>query len=570
MGRPKSRPSGLTRRHFLQGAGGAGTFLAGPWLSGCEGDGAGRAPGTGSPFGHGVASGDPLHDRVILWTRVTPPNELPVKVHWRIARDPRILDVVAEGEVVTGPERDYTVKIDAAGLRPDTTYYYRFSSGNERSRIGRTRTLPLGETERLRLAFVSCASYPHGFFNAYARLAERTDLHAVIHLGDYIYEYGNGPGQYGADVQAGGRRYRPDGEILTLSDYRTRHAWYKRDQDLQALHAQHPVIATWDDHEITNDAYRNGAENHTEDTEGPWPLRTAMALQAYYEWMPIRTRNADNPALSYRGFEFGDLAALSMLETRLLARAAQASSAAASEEINDPERRLLGDPQFQWLNDRVDNATAQWHLLGQQVMFGQLRLLGLPELQRLLPPSALDSLFDRLPLVGTGGVLLNPDQWDGYRAARDRMFDLIAGRDNMVVLTGDIHTSWAMDLSRDPSNPVTYNPLTGDGSLGVEFVAPSVTSPGLDELAPVQDLIRLNNPHVRYVDLSEHGYVLLDIDRERVQAEWWYVDDILTSDAGGRMAAAYRVEHGSNRVRSASGTSAPIADAPAPAPAPNR
>lgn len=571
MGKPTRRASGFSRRHFLQGAGGAGALLSAPWLGGCNSGGSGREPGSAPTFAHGVASGDPLADRVILWTRVTPASPGPVTVQWELAHDPGMTDVVAGGEVRTGPERDYTVKLDPAGLTPDTAYYYRFRAGGGRSRTGRTRTLPVGDIDRLRLAVVSCASYPHGFFNAYARIAERADLHAVLHLGDYLYEYGNAPGQYGADVQAGGRRYEPEAEILTLSDYRTRHAWYKRDGDLQALHAQHPVIAVWDDHETTNNSYRDGAENHTAASEGPWELRKAWALQAYYEWMPIRADDPGNLALAYRGFDFGSLATVSMLETRLLARVQPASSPAAADEINDPTRRLLGDTQFQWLANRVAGTAGRWHLLGQQVMFGQLRLVGLPELRQRLPLADVNDLLARLPLAGTGGVLLNTDQWDGYRAARDRVFELMSDSTNTVVLTGDIHTSWAMDLTPDPSDPLVYDPLTGNGSLGVEFVAPSVTSPGLDELAPVQDLIRLNNPHIRYVDLSEHGYVLLDIDAGRIQAEWWYVDDTLSPNAGERFAAAYVSDDGSNRLRPGpAAPSQPIAGAPLPAPGPDR
>lgn len=472
MGKPQQRP-GVSRRDLLRGA--AGALAVTPWLIACGGDG-GQAPGSGAMFSHGVASADPLADRVIPWTHVTPVDYGPMPVDWQIATDVDFDAVVAEGSAIAEPARDHTVKMDATGLTPDTVYYYRFLAAGTRSATGRTRTLPVGDTEGVRLAAVSCASLPHGFFSAYRRIAERDDLNAVVHFGDYIYEYGNDPA-----------------------------------------------------------------------TEGDWPLRRDAGLQDYYEWMPIRVTDPADRRVAYRRFRFGDLVGLSMLETRLLARSEPVGQADAGD-INDLARQLLDDAQFDWLRAGLQDSRTRWRLLGQQVMMGQLRLAGLPELMQL-PLPELDRLLGQVPLVGTGGVLLNPDQWDGYRAARQRLFELFAETGNVVVLTGDIHTSWAMDLQPDPF-PITGD-LFGGPPVGVEFVVPSITSPGLPQLQPARQLIRVNNPHIRYVDLAEHGYVIVDVDAQRVEAQWWYVDDILGLASGERLGATIHTEHGTNRLATA-------------------
>ncbi len=559
--RQRPRKRGLSRRDFLRRAGAASSALvAAPFLPGCTANG-GRDSGDGGAgqveFRHGVASGDPLSDRVILWTRVTPSEARTLTGEVVVALDTALSQVVQRSGFSTGPERDYTVKVDQDGLQPGTTYYYRFSVGDVQSPIGRTRTAPEGGIDRLRIGVVSCSSLAHGYFSAYKALARRADIDVVLHLGDYIYEYGTG--EYGSV-----REYEPAHEIVSLDDYRTRHAQYKLDPDLQEVHRQHPFITVWDDHETTNDSWRDGAENHTEGTEGSWPQRKAWGIQAYQEWLPIRVPDAANPQRIWRQFRYGDLVELVMLDTRLYGRDQQAGLTDAAS-INDDSRHLLGDEQLQFLSDALSTTPARWKLLGQQVMFGQLRILGLPELSVLtgLPIEALQDLINGLPVVSTGGLIINADQWDGYRAERARVFDLIesVGGGNVVVLTGDIHTSWGMDLSRDPSNPLVYNPLTGAGSLAVEFVATSVTSPGLDQLASVQDLLRVLNPHMKYVDLARKGYLLLDVTTERVQGEWWYSDTIASSSEVESFGTALLVADGSNHLTAADGPSAASATA---------
>ena len=275
-------------------------------------------------FKHGVASGDPGQDRIIIWTRATPEGGGDVPVRWIVARDRDLKAVVQTGEITTTAERDYTVKIDVQGLRPNQRIYYGFLCGNRRSPIGKARTLPRGGVDELKLGVVSCSNYPFGFFNVYEALAKRTDIDAIVHLGDYIYEYGlNGfGGETGLQL---GRLPKPETEIITLGDYRARHAQYKEEPELQAAHAACPWIVVWDDHEVANDSWNGGAENHNpENNEGDWGARKRAALQAYYEWMPVRDPVAGGAFEAInRSFQFGDLCTLVMLETRLLARTKQ-------------------------------------------------------------------------------------------------------------------------------------------------------------------------------------------------------------------------------------------------------
>jgi alkaline phosphatase D len=502
-------------------------------------------------FRYGVASGDPRHDAVTLWTHVTPRGRgevVPVK--WLVASDPWCRRIVCSGRVLTDAGRDFTVKVAPDGLDPGVTYYYRFESQGARSPIGRTRTLPVGDLARLRLAIASCSNYPYGFFNAYALIARRADLDAVLHLGDYTYEYANGT--FG-DGTALGRIPRPDRETVSLADYRERHATYKSDPDLQEAHRQHPFITVWDDHESTNNAWRDGAENHQPETEGDWETRKARSIQAYYEWMPIAEgRRGERPI--FRRFRFGRLADLLMLDTRLYGRDEQAASPADVATINDPSRQLLGAAQEQWFLERLTRSQAreaQWRLVGQQVMFAQLSL-------------------------DFGRSIANADQWDGYRPARDRVLTHLAeqGIDNTVVLTGDIHSSWGNDVSRNPFDPAQYDPATGRGSLGVEFVAPGVTSPflfpdtpeGAAQAAAAALQVRAISPHMKWIELFRRGYLLLDVDRDRVQGEWYYVRALRERLVAEDYGAAYATATGANHLVAATGPSAARGDAPDLAP----
>jgi alkaline phosphatase D len=460
---------------------------------------------TGGPFRHGVASGDPMGDSVVLWTRVTTEQTGAVDVGWTVARDAAMSQVVARGTTRTGAERDHTVKVIPSGLDPGTTYYYRFDALKLRSPIGRTRTLPRENVSHVRLAVASCANLPFGYFNAYARIAERRDLDAVLHLGDYLYEYENG--RYGDGTKLG-RIPAPNKEMIALADYRARHAQYKTDPDLQQAHRQHPWVVIWDDHEFANNTWKDGAENHNPDKgEGDWYPRRDAAVKAFLEWMPIREGAGSRQPLIYRTLSFGTLADLMMLDTRLIGRDQEAASREAIDVIESPTRNLLGVAQEQWLAGELTESVrvgTTWQLFGQQVMFA--------------------------PQTEPGKPTSNTDSWDGYRGARDRVFDMVEALKvpNLVVLTGDVHSSWAYDIPRRPFDG--YDPTTGRGSVGVEIVGTSITSPsnigagpdGEKQIAGIKDA----RPHLRYVDGRYRGYVIVDLTRERLQADYYAVSTI--------------------------------------------
>lgn len=507
----------LDRRSFLKGS--LATLAAG--CAGVPSPRNARLEPGGNPFLHGVASGDPLADRVLLWTRVSG-VEVAVPVDWRIARDPALEQVVQAGTLPAVPARDHTVKLDVVGLEPGTSYYYEFRALGQASPRGRTRTLPVGPTERLRLAFASCANLPFGYFNAYQLIARRADLDAVLHLGDYLYEYGNGT--YG-DGRAFGRIPEPDREIVTLADYRTRHAQYKRDPDLQEVHRQHPFVAVWDDHEIADNAWRGGASNH-DPSEGDWGRRRAAAVRAYLEWMPVREVFDGQRTRLQRSFRFGDLADLVMLDTRLYARDAQVERENETR-LRDPERSLLGPDQEAWLAATLRQSQRDgtaWRVLGQQVMLA--------------------------PLPASDGGIANPDAWDGYPASRERLLSSLEGGgvSDVVCLTGDVHSSWAFEVPRDPQ---VSSAAGARSPVLVEFTTPGITSPGRfsppEATRRAQELLT-RHPHLRWVDLHQRGYALLDLDRERAQAEWWFVETVEERLPAERFGRAYRTRAGESRL----------------------
>lgn len=472
-------------------------------------------------FRHGVASGDPLQDRVILWTRLSPrPATVePVAVDWLVATDAQLHDVVASGRAVTDAGRDYTVKVDATGLSPGSTYHYRFLSGEAASPVGRTRTLPVGTVDHMRLAFTCCSKYTAGYFHAYRGMAQRSDLDMVLHLGDYFYE----------DGKAGeiGRPHDPDHTLVTLADYRTRYAQHRSDPDLQACHAHHPWLCIWDDHEIADDCWQDGAAAHDPARDGPWEIRRAAALQSYHEWMPIRTVDPDNLAQGFRASSFGDLVDIIVWETRLFGRDQQAQGMLDYRAINDPKRTMMGFAQEAWLLEQLAGSTARWRLYANQTMFAQLHLINTMANNDLL----------HLPFDLPG----NPDQWDGYAANRQRLYDWwrALGLRNNIVISGDIHASWVSELSPAPGDPSQYDPLTGRGSYGVELVTPAATSGAAPELEPIASMARLLNTHIKYVDLAHHGYALLDVTKERCRGEYWYVDPITEPAFHERAAVAW-------------------------------
>jgi alkaline phosphatase D len=513
-----------------------------------------------SPFRHGVASGDPLPGAVVLWTRVTPTAAATpgsgvgprATVGWQVARDAAFESVVARGSVVTGPERDHTVKLDAKGLAPGSTYYYRFTLGQATSPVGRTRTAPAPQDSpaRLRLALVSCSNWEAGYFSPYRHLAARDDLDAVLHVGDYLYEYGTGEYANGRSNRVI-RAHEPAHEMVSLADYRQRHAQYKTDPDLQALHAEVPWVTTWDDHESANDAWSGGAENHQAD-EGDWATRKAVARTAYDEWMPVRlsgTAVAGDGVQVYRHLQFGRLADLTMLDLR--SYRSQQVTTTDPGSTGDPARTITGAAQMQFLKDRLVEDGAVWRLVGNPVMVS-------PVLFPPLAQSVAGPVADLTGILPRDGVAYNVDQWDGYTADRRELIDFLADRGvtNTVFLTGDIHSAWACEL---PVDPGSY-PLSR--TVGVELVATSVTSNNLDDLTgspprtsslAVEDAIRAGNRHVKYLDFDSHGYSVLTITRQETQMDWYVTSDRADQAATSTWSTGWKVAVGSNRLTAATG-----------------
>lgn len=496
-------------------------------------------------FTHGVASGDPMHDRVILWTRALPlnNNESQVSVSWELALDVNFHSVVATGMVTTSALRDFTVKIDAGGLEAATTYFYRFRSASATSSTGQTKTLPTGKTEIARLAIMCCANLPLGYFNAYQSVAERSDIDAVLHLGDYIYEYRRD--HYGAkSIEETGRILDPEEETVSLSDYRKRYACYRLDPDLQAAHARHPFIAVWDDHDSTNNSWKDGAKNHSAD-EGDWGERKLASQQAWFEWLPIRETASTANGKIYRTFEFGNLARLIMLDTRLIGRDRQLNYSqdlqldlSATSEGNEQlaeafrknklltqDRTMLGFEQEAWLAEQLATSKKQgqtWQLLGQQVVMGNVQV---PPFD----PDWLDAGMTPWPeregknmmseLVRLG-LPTNPDAWSGYPAARERLLrDVAQNASNAIVLSGDSHNAWGCALPH------------GEDIVAAEFAVQSVTSNGLEIHLPFnQDKIAESyieaNSEVLWADTHHRGYLTVTLTPDNAQAEWWVLDTV--------------------------------------------
>ncbi|WP_328746606.1 alkaline phosphatase D family protein [Streptomyces sp. NBC_00285] len=497
-------------------------------------------------FLHGVASGDPLPDGILLWTRVTPATDAvpgsglgpDTEVSWTVAKDKAFRAVVAKGSLTATAASDHTVKADIRGLTPSTDYWFRFSAGGTDSPAARTRTAPAADASvtGLRFGVVSCANWEAGYFSSYRHLAARGDLDAWLHLGDYIYEYGTG--DYGTrDTVV--RQHAPTHEILTLADYRTRHGKYKTDADLQALHAAAPVVAIWDDHEFANDAWSGGAENHTEGAEGTWTARQAAAKQAYFEWMPVRPAIAGT---TYRRLRFGKLVDLSLLDLRSF-RSQQV--AVGNGSVDDPDRTITGRAQLDWLKAGLKSSDTTWRLVGNSVMISPFAIGSLSA--DLLKPLA--ELLG-LPKEGLG---LNTDQWDGYTDDRRELLAHLRANAirNTVFLTGDIHMAWANDV---PVDAGTY-PLSA--SAATEFVVTSVTSDNLDDLVKVPEgtvtalaapIIQLANRHVHWVDTDRHGYGVLDITADRAQMDYYVLSDKTKADATSSWARSYRTRTGTQKV----------------------
>lgn len=489
-------------------------------------------------FNHGVASGDPLQKKVIIWTRVTPKNknyDCDIIVNWQISENDDFSNIANQGSFITNQQRDFTVKEDVTGLAPGKNYYYRFSVGDTYSAIGETKTLNANGKQPIKLAVASCSNYPWGYFNGYRAIAESGPYDAVIHLGDYIYEYEVGTYQ-SPNAEKMGRLVDPPHEIKSLSDYRRRYALYRADEDLQEVHRKYPFICTWDDHEFANNTYATGAQNHNEG-EGEWAPRRRQATKAYMEWMPVRVTDGD--LLTVRSFEFGDLVTLAMLDTRIVGRErpleygldvemdseGNPDYAGFHKRLETEERSLLGEMQEKWL-DKTLKMSAQrnvpWQILGQQIIMSYLTE---PPLDDVFSKSEIESFPGgeqlSMKIAKEYGGFYNPDAWDGYQPARRRVFDMFEKYDgNPIVLSGDTHCAWAMSLTDK----------MGGKHYGAEFAVQGITSPGRgDRLPKVKQVEQAYYDHLDHMALANikgRGYMTLSISAEETITNWYVVSTI--------------------------------------------
>jgi len=493
-------------------------------------------------FMHGVASGDPDTESVVIWTRVSNVDGQ-ADVDWRVATDASFRNVIAYGQYRTDASRDYTVKVVVDDLNPGQEYFYQFDVDGIRSPAGRTKTLPVGHVDRLVLAVATCSNYPFGYFNAYEVIANDPTIDLVVHLGDYIYEYGQ-DGYGGETGRRIGRDHQPPHEALTLGDYRQRHAQYKTDSSSKAMHARHPLIALWDDHETANNPWMGGAQNH-QDGEGDWGTRRAESLQAFYEWLPIRDPHSDSTREEYwRHYKFGDLASLITLESRHTGRSKQIdiddylndihSEADAqkfiSTVIGAPDRNLLSGKMKQFLADELTEsvrANRRWRIIGNQSVMAK-RIA--PNLDDPFFASLINDLVDGAKNMLNGltkhGSLELPvdlDSWNGYPVARENFYQISkdAGARDLLVLAGDSHSFW-QDALYDAAGE----------SMGVELGSTGITSPrslldlGQEGLRRFDELNAANNTEVVWTDGRYRGFIRLAIDHDGARADFVTVTNI--------------------------------------------
>lgn len=547
-------------------------------------------------FYHGVASGDPTQSAVIIWTRVTT-SKKSIEVSWDVSSDKEFNSIVASGIIETSAAKDYTVKVDVETLNAGTQYFYRFNSGDAESPVGQTQTLPVGAVASFKMGVCSCANFPGGHFNAYATMAKDKDIDVVVHLGDYLYEY-DALGYASAGAEAMGRVSEPLNEVSSLSDSRRRHAQYKADPNLQKLHSQVPFILSWDDHELANDAWKDGADNHDEG-EGDWSQRKANALQAYYEWMPIRAPKGRGLEKQWRNFEIGDLATLIMLETRLSARDEQVELSRdmryfqinfdisdvdnpvevetsdgseqfesfnlpydvsakepvaiknyarvkelssldklpkgivyypnikefTDEVLDDPERQILGEEQRQYLSQTLETSVSNnkpWQFIGNQTLIAKVDTPNLAENLTKAEKSKLPYWLKPILFWSRFGVPFGTDSWNGYGAEREWLIaEAEKKNSNMVVLTGDTHAAWGIDLESQGESDWR----------GVELGTTSISSPGLPESLGIKstkldNLLLQTNDNLQYSETGHRGYLTLDITSDQVKAEFHKISTV--------------------------------------------
>ncbi|MFL9844442.1 alkaline phosphatase D family protein [Flavobacterium rhizosphaerae] len=544
-----------SRRKFIQTTLlAAGGIMLAPNFISCESDD-NSAPDynpsdfTNKNFDHGIASFDPTSTSVIIWTRY---NRANAEIIWEVATDENFNTVIRTGKLTTDASRDYTLAVELTELEADKKLYYRFANTDDKaiSVTGETKTMPVNAAS-VKLAVCSCSNYQAGYFNVYDAMA-KSDADVIVHLGDYIYEYE--AGGYGATPENAslGRKHQPATEILSLEDYRTRYKQYRTDVSLQLAHQKKPFICVWDDHEIANDTYKNGAENHTEATEGSFEVRKQHALQAYSEFMPFSRQDESNNALIYRTVTIGGLVNLIMLDTRVIARHKQLDintyltaggfdAVSFMTDLSTPSRTLIGDTQRNWIINQINSSSAKWQVLGQQILMGKMyvpaELLlafgqpGFIEILTQLVTIKMRMLNNDPTLTPeetariTTTLPYNLDAWDGYPVDREIIYGSLNGK-KIITLAGDTHNAW-------------YNTLyTQNGAeVGVELATSSVSSPGFEiylgdvdaaTIASFEQAMTLLVDGLSYFDASRRGYVMATFTNADVKAEWVFVDTILS------------------------------------------
>lgn len=462
-----------------------------------------------APFLYGVASGDPLQNRVIIWTKVEAAANTPsVSLRWQVAADSLFQNIVQEGDVSAAQKSDYTAKVDVPDLQPGHRYYYRFiSTDGKISRTGKAQTLPGDSVKQFKLAVVSCSSIWAGYFNAYSRIAERNDIDFVVHLGDYVYDYPDErqlnrmPAEYPKDCAG-------------LHDWRERHTYYLLDPDLRAARQNKTWIALWDNH----------------DTDVEAPGKTEEAIQAFYEYLPLRMADEARPENIYRNFRFGTLADLTIIDMQLFR---------GKEEYAPGKKSVLGNEQDAWLKQQLKQSNTQWHLLGNQEMMTDWLSEGAPKF---------------ISEKRGNGRVFDPGNWNGFPEDRQRLYDFIQNNriNNVVVLTGDIHMSFVMNMTGYPKDKTQYHKPTGRGAIGVEVTGPSISRVNMQEagvprgfIPLVQSVSRSLNPHHVWCKFTDHGYFTLNVTPERCVAEFWYVP-IKTKTTTQKFGRGYTVKAGDN------------------------
>ena len=505
----------------------------------------GLAADTAPSFLHGVASGDPDQESVVIWTRMSGLTKSH-SVSWQLALDSTFQRIISHGSETTNQYQDYTVKAVVAGLEPGKNYFYRFNCWGVTSPIGRTRTLPKGDIGSLGLALASCSNYAFGFFNGYDAIARDDAVDFVLHLGDYIYEYA-ATGWGAQTALALNRAHNPINEIVSLQDYRERHAQYKADPDSQRMHAAKPLLLVWDDHESANNPWVGGAQNHQPIEEGRWTDRRDSAIRAYYEWMPIREpdKGADRKTF-WRSYQFGNLATLINLESRHTGRSEQidyadhvyqitskADAAAFQRDIlGAPGRTMLSTDMESFLSQELERSKREgtaWRLIGNAIPMARTPVPNLAEMGITMPkePGVVPGVSADLVWKGKWGLPLYLDTWDGYPWAREQLYSLCAacGISDLLVLTGDSHSFWANTLTN------------GDGqNFGVEIGAAGVTSPGdfieqgfdPSTAEQIDEAFATQIPDVRWTSNLYQGYVRLVITASGGTADYIAVSTVNT------------------------------------------